>query len=63
VLGNEVVGEIGADDTVAHNPLQWLDDKFRGYISDRRREPRADVLTELAAATYRTVRRQMWRRS
>jgi cytochrome P450 len=52
VLGNEVVGEIGAEDTVAHNPLVWLDDKFREYISDRRREPREDVLTELAAATY-----------
>jgi cytochrome P450 len=52
VLGNEVVGEIGGEDTVAHNPLMWLDDKFREYISDRRREPRADVLTELAAATY-----------
>ena len=52
VLGNEVVGEIGTEDTVAHNPLVWLDDKFREYISDRRREPRMDVLTELAAATY-----------
>jgi cytochrome P450 len=52
VLGNEVVGEIGAEDTVAHNPLVWLDDKFREYISDRRHEPREDVLTELAAATY-----------
>lgn len=52
VLGNEVVGEVGGEDTVAHNPLMWLDDKFREYISDRRREPRADVLTELAAATY-----------
>jgi cytochrome P450 len=52
VLGNEVVGEIGGEDTVAHNPLMWLDDKFREYIGDRRREPRADVLTELAAATY-----------
>jgi cytochrome P450 len=52
VLGNEIVGEIGGADTVAHNPLMWLDDKFREYIGDRRREPRADVLTELAAATY-----------
>jgi cytochrome P450 len=52
VLGNEVVGEIGTEGTVAHNPLVWLDDKFREYISDRRREPRMDVLTELAAATY-----------
>jgi cytochrome P450 len=52
VLGNEVVGDINESDTVAHNPLQWLDDKFRDYITDRRREPREDVLTELAAATY-----------
>lgn len=52
VLGNEVVGEVGAGETITHNPLQWLDDKFSGYISDRRREPRQDVLTELAAATY-----------
>lgn len=52
VLGNEVVGDIGDTDTVAHNPLAWLDDKFREYITDRRCEPRADVLTELAAATY-----------
>ncbi|MDT5077181.1 MAG: hypothetical protein QOJ80_1818 [Mycobacterium sp.] len=51
-LGNEVIGEIGGEDTVAHNPLMWLDDKFREYISDRRREPHGDVLTELAAATY-----------
>ena len=35
-----------------HNPLVWLDDKFREYITDRRRDPRDDVLTELAAATY-----------
>lgn len=52
VLGNEVVGEVGGEQTITHNPLQWLDDKFRDYISDRRREPRPDVLTELAAATY-----------
>ena len=52
VLGNEVVGEVGASDTVAHNPLVWLDDKFREYISSRREQPRADVLTELAGATY-----------
>jgi cytochrome P450 len=52
VLGNEFVGDINESDTVAHNPLVWLDDKFRAYISDRRRDPRNDVLTELAAATY-----------
>jgi cytochrome P450 len=38
--------------TGEHNPLQWLDDKFSAYIADRRREPRQDVLTELAEAKY-----------
>jgi cytochrome P450 len=52
VLANEIVGGIGEGDTVAHNPLVWLDDRFREYISDRRRAPRSDVLTELASATY-----------
>jgi cytochrome P450 len=52
VLGNEHVGQLGEDDTVAHNPLMWLDERFDSYISDRRRDPRDDVLTELAAATY-----------
>jgi cytochrome P450 len=54
IFGNEPLGEIeGAQgETVAHNPLLFLDEKFTAYISDRRREPRSDVLTELAAATY-----------
>jgi cytochrome P450 len=52
VLGNEVVGNIDNDETVAHNPLAWLDEKFTEYVTDRRRQPREDVLTELAAATY-----------
>jgi cytochrome P450 len=52
VLGNELVGDLGEVETVAHNPLMWLDEKFDAYIVDRRREPREDVLTELAVATY-----------
>jgi cytochrome P450 len=52
VLGDEVVGDIGAENTVAHNPLVWLDEKFASYIVNRRCDPRGDVLTELAAATY-----------
>jgi cytochrome P450 len=53
VNGTQVVGDI-TDDTVtrAHNPLEWLDEKFTGYITERRREPRADVLTEMAQAKY-----------
>ncbi|MFA7513610.1 MAG: cytochrome P450 [Mycolicibacterium vanbaalenii] len=37
---------------VAHNPLQFLEDRFTAYVEDRRREPRADVLTILAHAKY-----------
>ena len=34
------------------NALGWLDDYFATYIEDRRREPRGDVLTDLALAKY-----------
>ncbi|HEU4362380.1 MAG TPA: cytochrome P450 [Mycobacterium sp.] len=37
---------------VGLNPLEYLDEKFIGYLTDRRREPRTDVLGDLAAATY-----------
>ncbi|MEZ0367169.1 cytochrome P450 [Mycobacterium sp. pUA109] len=37
---------------VGLNPLQYLDDKFSAYIAERRREPRGDVLSSMAAATY-----------
>jgi cytochrome P450 len=45
------VGE-GAHHAPGENPLAWLDAWFAGYIEDRRREPRDDVLTNLALATY-----------
>jgi cytochrome P450 len=48
----ETVGEIGKEAPTTHNPLQWLNDKFHAYIEDRRREPRDDVLTELALAKH-----------
>lgn len=38
--------------TRAHNPLEYLDEKFTTHITERRREPREDVLTELAQAKY-----------
>jgi cytochrome P450 len=40
------------DGMVAHKPLEFLYDRFTAYIEDRRREPRADVMTELAHATF-----------
>jgi cytochrome P450 len=37
---------------VGTNPLEFLDEKFSSYLEDRRRDPRDDVLTELATAKY-----------
>ena len=39
-------------EAAAINPLEFLDEKFSAYIEERRAEPRDDVLSELAAATY-----------
>ncbi|MGV0713881.1 cytochrome P450 [Mycolicibacterium sp. XJ662] len=36
----------------AINPLEFLDEKFSAYIEERRAQPRDDVLSDLAAATY-----------
>ena len=40
------------DGMVAHKPLEFLYERFTAYIEDRRREPRQDVMTELATATF-----------
>ncbi|MDF2830010.1 MAG: cytochrome, partial [Mycobacterium sp.] len=45
------VGSLDGD-LVGLNPLAWLDDKFVGYLEDRRESPRDDVLTALATALY-----------
>lgn len=47
-------GAIGSEEPTGGdlNPLSWLDDWFGHYIEDRRRNPRKDVLTDLALATY-----------
>lgn len=37
---------------VGLDPLQYLDDKFAGYLAERRREPRGDVLSGMATALY-----------
>lgn len=52
--GNAPGARVGSLDhePVGSNPLQYLDELFSGYIEDRRREPRDDVLTGLATATY-----------
>jgi cytochrome P450 len=39
-------------DAMAHNPLEYLYQRFTEYVEDRRREPREDVLTGLATAMF-----------
>ncbi|MDE0238439.1 MAG: cytochrome P450, partial [bacterium] len=45
---------IGSTDehAMAHNPLEFLYNQFSDYIEDRRANPRDDVLTGLATATF-----------
>lgn len=45
------VGGTGKE-SLAHNPLEFLYGTFSDYVRDRRREPREDVLTGLATATF-----------
>ncbi|WP_433713921.1 cytochrome P450 [Nocardia sp. CA-084685] len=39
-------------DAPGTNPLEWLDDTFSAYISDRRKKPRNDILGILASTLY-----------
>jgi cytochrome P450 len=48
---SEGIGSTGKD-TMTHSPLEFLYGKFTEYVEDRRREPRGDVLTGLATATF-----------
>lgn len=48
---DRVLGNTG-DAPVGHSPLGFLYDRFAAYIEERRREPRNDVLTGLATATF-----------
>ena len=37
---------------LAHNPLEFLYDRFTEYVEDRRKHPADDVVTGLATATF-----------
>ena len=41
-----------AEESLGHSPLEYLYQRFTGYIEERRRQPRGDVLTGLATATF-----------
>jgi cytochrome P450 len=44
--------DIGDNQTMAEDPLSFFQSSFEGYITDRRRTPRNDVLTQLAVARF-----------
>ena len=54
VLGRRGDAGVGStsSDSLEHGPLEYLYSRFSTYIEDRRREPREDVLTGLATATF-----------
>ena len=41
------------DHKVQADPLTWLHERFRGYLLDRKANPRDDMMTELVNATYK----------
>ncbi len=51
--GRKRTGPVGSiADKLAHNPLEFLYEQFTAYIEDRRRDPRDDVMTGMATATF-----------
>jgi cytochrome P450 len=52
-LHSRAPGKLGRTDSLRNaDPLGWLDGYFAEYVEDRRRNPRNDVLTDLALARY-----------
>jgi len=45
-------------ETAGADALEWLDEYFAEYIEDRRRDPRATFLTDMALAKYPTAPRR-----
>ncbi len=48
---SQALGSTGSG-SLGHSPLEFLYDQLTTYVEDRRREPRDDVLTGLATATF-----------
>ncbi|HVT20679.1 MAG TPA: cytochrome P450 [Mycobacteriales bacterium] len=46
-------GTVGSTSkTMSHSPLEYLYDTLTAYVEDRRKNPRADVMTGMAQATF-----------
>jgi cytochrome P450 len=42
----------GGTGQLTHKPLEFLYERFSAYVEDRRREPRDDIMTKMATATF-----------
>ena len=49
---DEAVGSTKGEEGMSHNPMEFLYGRFADYVDDRRKNPRADVLTTMASATF-----------
>src|SRR4029079_4170980 len=49
---HERAATVKTEDRMAHKPLEFLDARSTAHIDDRRGNPRHDVMTELATATF-----------
>ena len=45
-------GQLMGSGPMTHKPLEFLYEQFTDYIEDRRRNPRADIMTGMATATF-----------
>jgi cytochrome P450 len=52
LVGGALPGSIGEEHITSNNPLERIGMYFYGYVEDRRRAPRDDVLTALAQQRY-----------
>jgi cytochrome P450 len=51
-LASKTVGSVDQAPELSHNPLEFLDDVFTRYVTERRCAPRDDILTLMAEAKY-----------
>lgn len=52
LTGDVALGSPDGTTVMAHSPLEYLYSRFTGYIDERRKTPRGDVMTEMALATF-----------